>query len=205
MKNRGVYHDFLLTIFYPIYRETSRGKPFVLRKTLVWKKVTNDRGCHPFPPEKFCLTILKNFWLNPFEFQKISGLEKNYEQQGNRGGGGGGSNFCEGIFFVSQCRKIALGTLQCFRKLRLSKKFLLNGVVSRFSIEVFQSQSTAKLRRGTLLYFKNFLTGKTMEKCGFSGYSVNNFWSHIQKSFVGKHSCVSENIRYGKNLNRRGV
>ena len=63
-------------------------------------------------------------------------------------------------FFVSQCRKILWRTIQCFRKLRLSKNFMHKKGISLFSVENFLSHSAEKIRKGTLLCFKKILVSK---------------------------------------------
>ena len=53
-------------------------------------------------------------------------------------------------FFVSQCRKISLGNPAERHYFRVSKNFMLQRVMSRFSVENFLSHSAEKFRKGTL-------------------------------------------------------
>ena len=56
-----------------------------------------------------------------------------------------------GIFFVSHCRKNSYrNPLVCYY-FRVSKSFMLQKVMSRFSVENFLSHSTETFRRGTRL------------------------------------------------------
>ena len=48
-------------------------------------------------------------------------------------------------------------TILCFKKFRVSQKFMHENRISQFPVEKFLSQSTRKLRRGTLLCFRKTL------------------------------------------------
>ena len=67
-------------------------------------------------------------------------------------------------FFVSQCRKNSQGNPLGCHWFRVSKNFMLQRVMSRFSIENFLSHSTETFRRGTLLccVSENFWWRKTL-------------------------------------------
>ena len=65
-------------------------------------------------------------------------------------------------FIVSQHQFFRRETLQCFRKNWVSEKFMHDGVVSRSSIETFQSQSTATLRGEHLCVSKIVWYGKNL-------------------------------------------
>ena len=59
--------------------------------------------------------------------------------------------------------KIRKGTLRCFKKkFRVSKKFMHERGISRFSVEIFSSHSTEKLRRGNLLCFRKILVSRNV-------------------------------------------
>ena len=65
-------------------------------------------------------------------------------------------------FIVSQHQFFRRETLQCFRKNWVSEKFMHDGVVSRSSIETFQSRSTATLRGEHLCVSKIVWYGKNL-------------------------------------------
>ena len=67
-------------------------------------------------------------------FQKIPGIEKIYGEEEE---GGGSVTIFGQFFFVSQCRKIALGNLLGCHYFRVSKIFLHRRVLSRISVEFF--------------------------------------------------------------------
>ena len=80
-------------------------------------------------------------------FQKVSGIEKFYAQEGN-------ITIFNRKCVVSEYRKISQGnpSVLCFRKFPIAKKVMdkREGEVSRFSWESFLSYSAEKFRRGTL-------------------------------------------------------
>ena len=86
--------------------------------------------------------------------------------------------------------KLRRGTLFCFTKFLVSKKFMdkRGGGVSRFSIKTFLSHSAEKFRRGTLLCFTKFLVSKNfMDKRGEGG-SITIFY---RKYFVSRCRKIS--------------
>ena len=87
-------------------------------------------GSQDFPSKIFCLTAPKNV-------------------RDKRGGGYHG--FPSKLFWLTVPKKLRRGTLRCFRNFLVSKKFMLQRVMSRFSVENFLSHSTEKFCRGTLL------------------------------------------------------
>ena len=118
------------------------------------------------------------------------------------------SLFSVEIFFVSQCRKISWGTLQCFGKFRVSKNFRHKrggGGVFRSSVKKFSSHSTETFREGTLLCFRKLLVSKNFmnkrgEGEGVSRFSDGNFLSHSTGNLRRKNLSVSENFWYQKIL-----
>ena len=69
----------------------------------------------------------------------MSGMEKTYELQGR-------PIFLGRKIFVKQCRNKSCETLQCFRKIRLSKNCMHNRVVARFPTKNVWSHSAPKIR-----------------------------------------------------------
>ena len=74
---------------------------------------------------------------------------------------------------------------------RISKSFMLERSMSRFSVENFSSRFTKKLRRGTILCFTKFLVSISfMENRGrrrtegVSKLSVKIFFVSVLKKFV---------------------
>ena len=97
-------------------------------------------------------------------FQKNSGIEKVFALPEEDI-----TIFCQVVarfpvefFIVSQHQFFRRETLQCFGKNWLSENFMHDGVVSRFSIEIFQSQSTATLRGEPFCVSEIVWYGKTL-------------------------------------------
>ena len=85
--------------------------------------------------------------------------------------------------------------IEKFMDKRLGMK---EGGVSRFSVKIFLSHSTEKLRRGTFLFCTKFLVSKNfmdkklgMKEGGVSRYSVKKFLSQSTKKLRREHFCVS--------------
>ena len=96
-------------------------------------------------------------------------------------------------FFVSQCRKLSWASVQCFRKFRVSKNFMLNRGYHIFPSKFF-----------CLTVPKNFMGISSMSQkkvgienfyaySGLSRFSVEIFWSHSAEIFRGHSFNVSEN------------
>ena len=81
----------------------------------------------------------------------------------------------------------------CFRRFLVAKKFEDKklGVVSKFYVKTFFSQSAEKIRRGTrntsVLCFRKFLVAKVFmdKKGGVSQFFVGNFCLSAEKSLRG--------------------
>ena len=97
---------------------------------------------------KIFFSQYQNIIEEPFcaEFQKISGSEKAYGQEG-----GGSIKIFLRKLFVSQCRKKFVGEPLRVSLIRVSKNLMLKRIMSRFSVEFFLSHSTETFRRGPLL------------------------------------------------------
>ena len=89
-------------------------------------------------------------------------------------------------------RKISWGTLQCFRKFRISKNFINKKAISLFSVETFLSHIAEKFRRGTLLCFRKFPVSKNVrdekEGAGFTIFCQNCSVSQYRKTSCGNPS-----------------
>ena len=81
-------------------------------------------------------------------FRKFLLAKKFLEEKG----GGGTIEIIRRKFFVSNCRKISKGNLLVRLYFRLSKEFMLQRVLLRFSVQKFLSHRTERnFRRRTLL------------------------------------------------------
>ena len=109
----------------------------------VKKFIDNTGGIIKIVFESFCLTVPENFVVEPFSPSLMSGIEKIYASEG-----------CVTIFgrkfLVSQCRKRPYGNPLVFQHFQVSKNFMLQMVMSRFSVESFLFHSPEKFCRGTL-------------------------------------------------------
>ena len=88
-----------------------------------------QKGIVIFCWKNFRLTVPKNL-VGEFKVSLISGIEKFYASEGYV------TVFCR-FLFVSQCRKISWAYLQCFRKVGLSKNFMLNRGYHKFPSKNF--------------------------------------------------------------------
>ena len=97
----------------------------------------------------FFLTGPKNFVEAPFWVSEVFWYRKKLINKS-----WGISHFSLEFFLTHISEKFRGRTLECFRKLRVSKNFLPKKGISLVSVEVFLSHSAEKYRRGTLLCFK---------------------------------------------------
>ena len=95
-----------------------------------------------------------------------------------------------------------IGEPFCFRKFRVSKKFMHKRGISPFSKENLLSHSTEKLCRGTVLCFRKILVSeKIMDKREGGGREYHNFLSKFFCLSAEKFRretllcCGSENFR----------
>ena len=102
--------------------------------------------------------------------------------------------------------------------------------VSRFSVKIFSSRITEKLRRGNLLCFTNFLVSKILWKTGGEGgrkyqdfqskffiqastnfmlervmsrFSIQIFSSRITEKFSRRPFCISQTFWYRNNIKEK--
>ena len=102
-------------------------------------------------------------------------------------GGGGLSQFSVGIFLSHSAENFRGGTLQCFRKFRVSKSFMHKKGISLFSVETFLSHSAEKFRGEPFNFSENF---------GYWGYHyslLKIFCLTAEKIREGEPFCVSKN------------
>ena len=92
------------------------------------------------------------------------------------------------------------GTIQSFRKIRLSKNFLHKEQISIFSVETLLSHSVEKTRKGAYLCFKKHLASKVfMQRRGHLVLS-NIFCFTGSKSFVRVPFCIPKFFRCGQKV-----
>ena len=117
------------------------------------------------------------------------------------------SLFAVEIFFGSQCQKKIVKE-PCFKKTLVSKIFMHGRGGHHGFVENFLSHRTEKLRKGSLLRFRNFLVWKKImdKRWGVSQFSVGNFSSHSAKKFRSGTLLYFKKILVSKILmNRRGA
>ena len=102
----------------------------LVSKSFKQRRGEASRFCRSF----FYLTGPKKLRQRTILFQKISGREKYLMDER-----GGGITFFRRKFLVSQCRKILWASLQCFRKLGVSKNFMHNRGITVFLRNFFVS------------------------------------------------------------------
>ena len=131
MRRKG-YHYFPLKVFCLTVPKKFVGEPFCFEKILVSKIFKHRRGgghhgfVESFVSQDRNKKLGKGTHLFSIKFlvwKKIMDKEE------------GGITVFRRNFFVSQCRKISRGTFQCSRNFGVSKTFIHNRGVSRFSVE----------------------------------------------------------------------
>ena len=97
--------------------------------------------------------------------------------------------------------KVLEGTIQCFRKLRVSKDFRHKKGISLFSVETFLYHRAEKFRGWTIQCFRKLRVSKDFrhKQGGITILCWKNFVS-VPKKFAGETSCVSESFGYRKIL-----
>ena len=103
----------------------------------------------------FCLTLPKSFVSIPWIFLKTWGIEKFLCIIG------GITNFRRNIF-VSQCRKILWASLQCFRKIEVSKNFMHKRGYQNFPSKNFCLSVPKIFVRESYCFWKNFWFQKVL-------------------------------------------
>ena len=171
-----------------------------LRKFGVSKKLMHNRGCHNFPSKIFCLTVPKNFVGIPTVFEKTFGF-KNHSAEKFRGHPFnasenlgyrkilcilGGITFFRRKFLVSQCQKISWASLQCFRKIGVSKIFMHIRVYHNFPSRIFDLTVPEKISWASLQCFRKFEVPKNfMHTRGYHVFPSKIFGLTVPKKFVG--------------------
>ena len=126
-------------------------------------------------------------------FQKLWGIEKFYALMGYH-------NF-PSKSFVSQCRKLLWATLQCFRKIGVSKNFMHLWGITIFRRKFFCLTVPKKFVMESYCFWENFWFQKVLwMKKRVSRFCFWNFWSHSAEKFRGQPLNVSEKFGYWKNL-----
>ena len=132
---------------------------------------------------------------NTSVYQQISGIEKFYASER------GEYHVSPSKSFLSHStEKFRWGTLRCFRKFRVSQKFVHKKGISINSVEKFLSHSADKIRRRTLLCFERILVSKIFQqrKGKLHGF-VNFFTSHrTEKTSPGNHSVFHKTSGWEK-------
>ena len=144
-------------------------------------------GYYVFPSRVFASHSIKNFPRVTLVFQKSYGVEffsdnrsitilstffSHTAENFRRGAFLSFTKWCPKILWTKGGRenhifllkifgliseKFRMGTLQCVTIFGYWKNFILKRVMSRFSVELFLSHRTEKLRNKTLLCFRKFL------------------------------------------------
>ena len=130
------------------------GTLLCIRKILVSRKIIHKRGISQFFGEVFRITMPKIFIQESFivseSFVYRKGLCKKVD-----------ITIFSRFFLLSPIAELFhTGTLKCFRKFRLSKKFMHRKRISRNSVDYFLSQNAENLHTGTLQCFRKFGVSK---------------------------------------------
>ena len=112
-------------------------------------------GYHDFSFKIFCLTVPKNFVGEHFGVSENFGYQKILCIRER-----GGYHVSLWKTLCHSTEEFRWGTLQCFRKFRVSQNFMHKKGISLKSVEQFLSHSADKIRRRTLLCFERILVSK---------------------------------------------
>ena len=145
------------------------------------------RGVSKFSVEKFLSHSAEKFRWGTL----LCGVSENFwrrKKLWKRWGRGEFRYFPSKTFCLKRPKSFARETFICLY-FWVSKMFMLQRVLSRFSVEMFLSHSTESFRRGTLLCcVSNFQMAKKFmdKKCGggLSKFSVENFLSRSTQTLV---------------------
>ena len=111
--------------------EKCRGHPFNVSENLGYRKILCIiGGITSFRRNLFCFTVPKNFVGQPFRVSLISGIEKIYASEGYV------TIFCRN-FLSHSAEKFRRATLQDVTNFGYRKFFMLQRVMSPFSVEIF--------------------------------------------------------------------
>ena len=102
-------------------------------------------------------------------------------------------------FSVSQCQKLLWASLQCFRKLEVSKNFMHNRGYHNFPSKKFCLTVPKNFVRESYCFWENFWFQKVLEmRKRVSRFSVEIFWSHSTEIFCDYPLNLLENLGYRK-------
>ena len=113
-------------------------------------------GCHDFPSKLFSITVPKNFVAEPFCVSE--NIWKGENLKVNRLGEV--SQFSVGSYLSHSAENFRKEPFEVSEKLKYCKILCIMGCYHDFPSKVFNFHSTAKLRSGTLLCFREFLVRK---------------------------------------------
>ena len=137
-RGRGAYQNVPSKIFCLKVPTKIAGESFILSIFPCIEKIYASEGFVTIIRRIFCLTVPKFFVEEPFcaVLQKFSGGEKVHEKEGR----GASIVVYRRKIFVSKRRQNSQGNLLFCQYFRVSKKFMLQRVLSRLSVEFFVSQ-----------------------------------------------------------------
>ena len=99
-------------------------------------------------------------------------------------------------FLPHSAEKFRGGTLQCFKKFRVSKNFMLQRVMSRFSVEFLLYRKTLQANPSVLCFRKFSVAKKFVDNRGgeYQNFPSKNFRLKVPKNFVEEPFCISQNF-----------
>ena len=184
---------FRSKFFVSEYRKISLGNTSGYQKISGIEKIyaSVGGGYHVSSSKNFCLTVPKNFVGEHFGVSEKFGYRKILCIRE-----GGVSSFFVESFLSHSIEKFRWGTLRCFRKFRVSQKFMHQKGISLNSVENFLFHSADKIRRRTFLCFERILVSKIFKqrRGKLHGFIEIFFISQDRKNFASEPFCVSENF-----------
>ena len=128
---KGGLSQFSVEIFMSLSAQNFRKRILLfLRNFLVPKILWMERGVSRFSIGKFWSHSAEKFRRHPFNVSENLGYRKFLCLIG-------GITIFRRKFFVSQCRKISWASLQCLRKIGVSKNFMHNNGYDKFPWKLF--------------------------------------------------------------------
>ena len=131
MYKKGISLFSVETSFFPtVPKNIVRGTIKGFRNVPAWKVFMQKKGISPFSVGTFFSYRAEKFREgNHSVFQKYSGMEKFYAEEGDI------IFFCWNFFFLKVSKKFVGGIIQRFRNIRVSKTFMHRNGLSLFSVE----------------------------------------------------------------------
>ena len=162
----------------------------------ILKKFMHIRGYHNYLSKFFCLFLPKNFLSIPWIFLKNWGIEKFLCTIG-------GITIFRRNIFVSQCRKLLLASLQCFRTIGILKNSMHTRGYHVSPSKLFGLTVPKKFVGIPSIFQKSWDIENFYALMGYHNFPSKNFVSQCRKLLWASLQCFRE-IAVSKNFMQYG-